>query len=334
MAKRTDVGGGRGSATNTPTTPDLPTSNTGNDALGLNPSDTLGSSLGTAGASGSLGDTGSLNSGTTLGGTSFNPGTNVGTDVNRPLMEGQGLGDQNQQGGMAQQAKDQAKGLANEAKDQVKQVAGQARDHVQELVGQQKDQAANKLGSLAGALREAANKLNEGEQSGDFGRYADQAAQQVDKLSTYLRDNDLRGFVRDTENFARRRPDLFLGTTFLAGLMVARFLKASSTNQDTGYDGYDGRDWQRTLRTTGGYGTADYGTSGYGTGRSTYGTGTSSYGSSYGSAGTTGATGTGTTGTSYGAGTEDRSSYTPERRDLDEGIANTGTKPLNDPVGR
>jgi uncharacterized phage infection (PIP) family protein YhgE len=238
------------------------------------------------------------------------------------------MGDQNQQGaGVAQQAKDQAKGLANEAKDQVKQVAGQARDHVQELVGQQKDQAANKLGSLAGALREAANKLNEGEQSGDFGRYADQAAQQVDKLSTYLRDNDVRGFVRDTENFARRRPDLFLGTTFLAGLMLARFLKSSGTNVDSGNAGYDGRDWQQTLRSTGGYGTPDYGTSGYGTGSSTY-------GSSYGSAGTTGATRTGTTGTSYGAGTENRSSYTSERRDLDEGIANTGTSPLNDPVGR
>jgi uncharacterized protein YjbJ (UPF0337 family) len=324
MAKRTDVGGGRGSATTTPTTPDLPTSNTGNDALGLNPSDTPGSSLGTAGTSGNFGGTGSLNSGTTLGGTSFNPGANVGTDVNRPLTGGQGLGDQQSQG-VTQQAKDQAKDLANEAKDQVKQAAGQARDHVQELVGQQKDQAANKLGSLAGALREAANKLNEGEQSGDFGRYADQAAQQVDRLSTYLRDNDLRGFVRDTENFARRRPDLFLGTTFLAGLMVARFLKASGTNVDAGNVGYDGRDWQRTLRTTGGYGTPDYGTSGYRTG-------TSTYGSSYGATGTAGTTGT--TGTTYGAGTENRSSYTSERRDSDEGIANTGTSPLNEPVGR
>jgi hypothetical protein len=295
MAKRTDVGGGRGSATTTPTTPDLPTSNTGTNALGLNPSDTPGSSLGTSG----LGS---------------EPGLNVGTDVNRPLLEGHQS--------VTQQAKEEAKGLANEAKDQVKQVAGQARDHVQELVGQQKDQAANKLGSLAGALREAANKLNEGEESGDFGRYADQAAQQVDKLSTYLRDNDLSGFVRDTENFARRRPDLFLGTTFLAGLMLARFLKASSTSQDTGYDGYDRQDWRGYNRTTGtGYGTSTSGTSGYG---SPYGTGTT--------------TGAGTAGTtSYGAGTENRSSYTPERRDPGQDLNTTGTagtSSFNDPVGR
>jgi hypothetical protein len=300
MAKRTDVGGGRGSATTTPSTPDLPTSNTGTNALGLNPSDTPGSSLGTAGTAGGLGTTGNLGT----SGLGSEPGLNVGTDVNRPLLEGHQ--------GVTQQAKEQAKGLANEAKDQVKQVAGQARDHVQELVGQQKDQAANKLGSLAGALREAANKLNEGEESGDFGRYADQAAQQVDKLSTYLRDNDLRGFVRDTENFARRRPDLFLGTTFLAGLMLARFLKASSPEEEYGYGGGSWQGSQGYPGTTG--------TSTYGTGASTYGTtGASTYG-------TAGASTYGTTGTSAG-----QSGYTPERRNPDEvAVGGTYNAPLGD----
>jgi uncharacterized protein YjbJ (UPF0337 family) len=134
-------------------------------------------------------------------------------------------------------AKEQAKSLAGEAKDQAKEVANQARDHVQSLVGQQKNQAADRLGSLAGALREAGRKLNEGEQAGDFGQYADRAAQQLERVSGYLRDHDLRDFVRDTETFARRRPEVFLGGTLIAGLMLARFLKASSPDQ-----GYDGRD--------------------------------------------------------------------------------------------
>jgi len=140
---------------------------------------------------------------------------------------------------LASDAKDQAKTLAGEAKDQAKEVANQARDHVQNLVGQQKDQAAERLGSLAEALREAGRKLNEGEKAGDFGQYADRAAQQVERLSGYLRDNDLRGFVRDTESFARRRPEVFLGGTLIAGLMLARFLKASSPSQGSrsGYDG-------------------------------------------------------------------------------------------------
>jgi len=139
---------------------------------------------------------------------------------------------------LAQGAKEQAKSLAGDAKEQAKEVANQARDHVQTLVGQQKDQAADRLGSLAEALREAGRKLNEGEQAGDFGQYADRAARQEERLSSYLRDHELRDFVRDTETFARRRPEVFLGGTIIAGLMLARFLKASSPSQS----GYDGRD--------------------------------------------------------------------------------------------
>lgn len=144
---------------------------------------------------------------------------------------------------LAQGAKEQAKGLAGDAKEQAKDMANQARDHVQTLVGEQKDQAAERLGSLAQALREAGQKLNEGQQAGDFGRYADRAAQQVERLSTYLRDSELRDFVRDTETFARRRPEIFLGGTLIAGLMLARFLKASSPEPEGGNLGYDGGNW-------------------------------------------------------------------------------------------
>jgi len=192
-------------------TPDLPNSNTGASTLGAIPS--------TPGATGNLyGTTGTAG---TTGSAAFGS-TELNQPLNQPLNQGQ------QDQGTVQQVKEQAKGLASEAKEETVKMAEQARDHVQELVGRQKDQAANRLGGLAGALREAAHKLQEGDQGGDFGRYADRAAQQVDRLSGYLRDNDLRGFVRDTEGFARRRPDLFLGGTFIAGLMLARFLKSSA----------------------------------------------------------------------------------------------------------
>jgi hypothetical protein len=69
------------------------------------------------------------------------------------------------------------------------------------------------------------------------------SVEKSEKLSTYLRDNDLRGFVRDTETFARRRPEVFLGGTLIAGLMLARFLKASSPDQERGSSGYDGGNW-------------------------------------------------------------------------------------------
>jgi hypothetical protein len=43
--------------------------------------------------------------------------------------------------------------------------------------------------------------------------------------------------VRDTESFARRRPEVFLGGTILAGLMLARFLKASAPDTAAGSNG-------------------------------------------------------------------------------------------------
>ncbi len=254
MAKRTDVGGGRGTATpNLDPSHELP-ANTGTSTLGASSTGTPGTSTGASGVtgtgsnlgSGSLGSTGSLG--------------DPGSGVNAAGTSGP-QGDQGSQG-VAQQAKEQAKSLASEAKDQTVKVAEQARDHVQNLVSEQKDQAAERLGSLAGALREAGRKLNEGEQGGDFGRYADRAAEQVERLSSYLRDNDLRGFVRDTEEFARRRPEVFLGGALLAGLALARFLKASSPNR--GFDGYEGGNWT-------GYPQSATGRSPYtGTGRSSY----------------------------------------------------------------
>jgi uncharacterized protein YjbJ (UPF0337 family) len=134
---------------------------------------------------------------------------------------------------LTQEAKEQVQTLAQDAKEQAAGLAGQARDHVQTLVGRQKDQAADRLGALAGALREAGRKLEDGEQGGDFGQYVDRAAGQVERLSGYLRNTDLRGFVRDTESFARRRPELFLGGSLVAGLMLARFLKSSGAGKGT-----------------------------------------------------------------------------------------------------
>ena len=131
-----------------------------------------------------------------------------------------------------QQVKEQAKTLAHDAKEEASNVVGQARDQVQGLVSQQKDKMVTQLGSLAGVLRDTGNRLNEQEGAG-LGRYAGRAADQVDRVSNYLRDRELTDVIRDAETFARRRPDVFLGGTFLAGLILARFLKASGRENES-----------------------------------------------------------------------------------------------------
>jgi len=159
--------------------------------------------------------------------------SDLGGSQTRDVMEqGRDLAQQAKDQGkdVTQQAKDQVKDLASQAKDQTVEMAHQAQDQVTNLVARQKEQAAARLGGLAGALHDAGKQLEQKDADG-FGRYAHRAADQVDKVSRYLRDKDLPALVRDTEGFARRHPDLFLGGSLVAGVLLARFLKSSADRQ-------------------------------------------------------------------------------------------------------
>jgi len=196
-----------------------------------------------------------------------------GTDPNLPNQGWSQSGAQNQ-GGLGQQAqgpqgplgtteqvKEEARHLADQARQQTLNAAHQAKEQVNQVVSERKEQTAQRLGGFAHALHEAANKLDE-EDAGGLGRYAHQAADQVDRLSNYLRNQDVTAFLRDTETFARRHPDVFLGTTFLAGLLVARFFKATSDRRDDDWEVYREQDYASTgYSTTTGTGASSFGDS-------------------------------------------------------------------------
>ena len=55
----------------------------------------------------------------------------------------------------------------------------------------------------------------------------DGLADQVERLSSYLRDRDFADFRRDAEDFARRQPAVAVGIALALGLIGARFLKSS-----------------------------------------------------------------------------------------------------------
>ena len=239
---------------------------------------TTGTGTGTAGTAGTTG-TGSY--GTTGTGASQ-------TNWQRAGQEGLG-GTQGGNQGTVAQVKDEAKGLASEAKDQALGMASQAKGHVQNLVGERKDRAAEQISNFAGSLREAARKLEEGDGGATaLGRYATTAADQVDRVSQYLRDRDLNSFVRDAETFARRHPDVFLGGTFIAGLVLARFFKASDRRNQTEYnENLESYGYAGTTGAQSAYGTAydrSYGPSGQSYGNQSYGgqtSGGTSYGNTY-----------------------------------------------------
>lgn len=133
----------------------------------------------------------------------------------------------------ADQAKEAAGQVAGQAKEAVGQVTGQAKEQVTSRLAGQKDRAAQSLGSVAEALRMTGQQLREHDQTGGT-LYIDRVASEVERLSGYLERNDVGQLVGDVEQFARRRPALFLGGAFVLGVLGARFLKSTSPQSQMG----------------------------------------------------------------------------------------------------
>jgi hypothetical protein len=124
------------------------------------------------------------------------------------------------------QVKDTVGQVADQAQQAAGQVASQARQQVSSRLLSEKDRAAEGLTGLAQALRQTGQQLRDQDQQSITG-YIDGAASQVDRVANYLKQNDIGGLIDDVERFARRQPALFLGGTFVLGLLGARFLKSS-----------------------------------------------------------------------------------------------------------
>ena len=108
----------------------------------------------------------------------------------------------------------------------------------------QKSRATDTIGSLATAMRGTTNTFREQNQD-MVAQYVERAAEQLDRLSSHLRERDVNDLLDDAGRFARRQPAVFIGAAFAAGVIAARFLKSSAANQQT-----SDRSWRQ-------YGAAD-----------------------------------------------------------------------------
>ena len=119
-------------------------------------------------------------------------------------------------------------GAMEKAKETISNVASQAGDKVASGLDTQKAKAAEGLGSVARALRQSSDQLREQNQGAVVPEYISSAANQVERLSGYLRSTNARDMVTGVEQFARQQPALFVGGAFMLGLLGARFLKSSA----------------------------------------------------------------------------------------------------------
>jgi hypothetical protein len=133
------------------------------------------------------------------------------------------------QGGtqVTEQAKQQSQQLAQQARQQASDLANRGTEQAKGQLANQKHEASQRMVPIQTALRETAQQLRKQGQ-GSVGQYSDRAADQVERLSTYLRETDVDEIMEEVRDFARRRPALFLGGAAAVGFFATRFLKSSS----------------------------------------------------------------------------------------------------------
>ena len=126
------------------------------------------------------------------------------------------------------QTKEKAGELAGQAKETTGQLVSQVTEQAKPKLESQKEQAAQSLSSAAQALRQSSGQLREQQQSA-VAQAAESAADQVERAAGFLRGRDVNELVREAEDFARRKPYVFMGAAGAIGLMAGRFLKSSGS---------------------------------------------------------------------------------------------------------
>jgi hypothetical protein len=142
--------------------------------------------------------------------------------------------EQSAQGGVAgaaQQAatevQERAQELGGQAVEKTRAAGEQAAERVRETVDERVSQVAEQASSVAAVARRISGELrtqgNEGE-----ARYAEQAAERIERIGGYLEQTDANALLAEIEDFGRRQPIAMAAGGLVLGVFAARFLKASS----------------------------------------------------------------------------------------------------------
>jgi hypothetical protein len=164
------------------------------------------------------------------GATSAGVGTAAGASLGDKGNGDRGAGNERGSRGGSQGGPDVA-AAAHEAMKNPRgvadQFAGEIRGAAESLLDEGKDRAIDTVHGVAQALRKTAEGLQEAEGGEFVARYAEQAADQIERFTESMRDRHLTDVVADLDDFARRQPTLFLVGAVAAGFIVGRFMSAS-----------------------------------------------------------------------------------------------------------
>jgi hypothetical protein len=123
-------------------------------------------------------------------------------------------------------AREQGSAAVEEIKTAAQSAAREAQEAGRDFVHEQKEKLAQKVDEYAEAVRAASERLRS-EEGNVLATPTQKAAEQLRRMSSYLREKEPDDALDDLESFARRKPEVVFGVFFAVGLAAARFFKAS-----------------------------------------------------------------------------------------------------------
>ena len=128
---------------------------------------------------------------------------------------------------------DQRTSSADQVKEQAQEATQRARETFRDQVDSRSRQAGEQVSQQASDIRSLSRELRTQGKDGPA-RIAEQAADQAEKVGSYLTRSDADRILNDAEDFARANPWAVMAAGLAAGFLASRFLKASSSDRYRG----------------------------------------------------------------------------------------------------
>jgi hypothetical protein len=119
----------------------------------------------------------------------------------------------------------------HQAKESARGAWSDARQTARASLEEHKNTAAERIGDVADALRDASRR---GEAEGERDRIArltGSAADGLERFSQALRSKDVGTMLRDVESFARSQPVAFFGVALAVGFLAVRLMKSGDPGE-------------------------------------------------------------------------------------------------------
>lgn len=131
--------------------------------------------------------------------------------------------------------RDRAREARDHAGEKISEAGRRLRERSLAMISSRKREAGDHFEEIGAAVHDAANRLRD-EGNDNVADWFEIVAEKVDETAGIIRDRDLRQLRSGLERAARDRPGFFLGSLFIGGLAVARFLKASPPENEWSAD--------------------------------------------------------------------------------------------------